>query len=58
MFSTMTKFHSFGQCNYWIEYIKDYSFSHFIDQNIYLDDIKNKCNFSSVLTHNMGIIIF
>ena len=54
LFSGLTKSHSFGLCNYCKEPIEDFSFSYFIDQNIYLDNIYNKCNFKSVLSQNLG----
>ena len=53
LFSGMTKSLSYGRCKYCQEYIKDYCFSYFIDQNIYLDDININCNFSSVLSQNL-----
>ena len=54
LFSGLIKSHSFGLCNYCKEQIEDFSFSYFIDQNIYLDNIYNKCNFKSVLSQNLG----
>ncbi len=55
IFSGLTKSHSFGLCNYCKEPIENFSFSYFIDQNIYLDNIYNKFNFKSVLSINLGI---
>jgi ubiquitin C-terminal hydrolase len=54
LFSGLTKSHSFGSCIYCKESIEEFSFSYFIDQNIYLDKINDKCNFKSVLSENFG----
>ncbi len=55
LFSGITKSHSFGKCPKCRELINNYSFSYFIDQNIYLDECKNKeYYFSEVLRKNIG----
>jgi ubiquitin C-terminal hydrolase len=53
LFSGLTKSHSFGKCKYCKESIEDFSFCYFIDQNIYLDNIYDGCNFKSVLSKNL-----
>ena len=54
IFSGITKSHSFKICDICKGYINNISFSYFIDQNIYLDEInsKSKCRFSDVLRKN------
>ena len=54
LFSGLSKSHSFGICKFCKESIEDFSFSYFIDQNVYLDNIYNKCDFKSVLSKNLG----
>ena len=56
IFSCITKTHSSGKCPKCEEKIDDYSFSYFIDQNLYLDEFydKYKCKFSEVLKANIG----
>ena len=54
IFSIITKSHSYGACPKCREKIDNYSFSYFIDQNMYLDEFYNKCKFSDVLKANMG----
>lgn len=50
----MTKSHSYGVCPRCREKIDNYSFSYFIDQNMYLDEFNYKCQFSDVLKANIG----
>ena len=52
IFSGMTKSHSQGRCNRCNNNIDEFSFSYFIDQNLYLDNIKYKCDFKRVLNEN------
>ena len=54
LFTTVSKNHSYGICNYCKKYNEDYSFCYFIDQNIYLDNIPRTCNFSELLFTNIG----
>ena len=56
IFSGMTKSHSYGKCPNCKEIIDDYSFSYFIDQNIYLDEFhkRSQVEFSEVLKANIG----
>ena len=54
LFSGMTKCHSYGRCPRCGEKIDNYSFSYFIDQNMYLDEFEYKCKFSDVLKANIG----
>ena len=54
LFSGMTKCHSYGICPRCGEKINNYSFSYFIDQNMYLDEFDYKCKFSDVLKANIG----
>ena len=54
IFSGITKSHSYGTCPICREKIDNYSFSYFIDQNMYLDEFFNKCEFSDVLKANIG----
>ena len=54
IFSGITKSHSYGECPNCKEKIDDYSFSYFIDQNMYLDEFHYRCNFSDVLKANKG----
>jgi ubiquitin C-terminal hydrolase len=54
LFSVITKSHSFGDCSHCKHLINDYSFSYYIDQNMYLDEIDRDCNFSDVLYANLG----
>ena len=54
IFSGITKSHSKGRCFYCQKQIEDYSFSYFIDQNMYLDEINARCKFSDVLKSNIG----
>ena len=54
IFSGITKSHSKGRCSYCQERIDNYSFSYFIDQSIYLDEISSRSNFSEVLKVNIG----
>ncbi len=54
LFSGISKSHSYGKCENCNKNIFDYSFSYFIDQNIYLDNIQKSCNFSKVLFDNIG----
>ena len=56
IFSGIAKSHSYGECKFCNEHIEEYCFNYFIDQNIYLDDIPNKCDFSNVLFENFGKI--
>jgi len=53
IFSGITKSYSKGRCrcNHDIE---NYSFSYFIDLNLYLDEIDYRCRFSDVLNSNIG----
>lgn len=53
LFSGISKSHSKNLCIYCKELINEYSFSYFIDQNLYLDEIKtDSCKFSEVLKKN------
>ena len=54
IFSGMTKSHSYGKCPNCKTKIDNYSFSYFIDQNMYLDEFYNRCKFSEVLKANIG----
>jgi ubiquitin C-terminal hydrolase len=54
IFSGISKSHSFGNCPKCYHKIDDYSFSYFIDQNIYLDEFYQECKFSDVLKANLG----
>ena len=53
IFSGITKSYSQGKCQC-KTIIDNYSFSYFIDLNIYLDEIDSNCNFSDVLYSNIG----
>ena len=54
IFSGITKSHSLKNCDFCKGYINNISFSYFIDQNIYLDEInsQSKWRFSDVLRKN------
>lgn len=54
IFSGITKSYSQGRCRC-SQYIENYSFSYFIDLNLYLDEIDYRCKFSDVLNSNIGI---
>ena len=54
IFSCINKTHSAGKCPKCGEKIDNYSFSYFIDQNMYLDEFYNRCKFSEVLKANIG----
>ena len=56
IFSGISKSHSFGICPKCRHEIDDYSFTYFIDQIIYLDEIKiyTEMHFSDVLKINLG----
>ena len=54
LFSGMIKSYSKGKCKRCKKNIENYSFSYFIDQNLYLDEIDASCNFSYVLNANIG----
>ena len=54
IFSGMTKSHSNGKCPNCYRKIDNYSFSYFIDQNIYLDEFQTECEFKDVLEANLG----
>ncbi len=54
LFSGITKSHSKGKCPKCREKIDNYSFSYFIDQNMYLDEFDSDCEFSDVLEANIG----
>ena len=54
LFSGINKSHSTGQCDYCGRDIEEFSFCYFIDLNIYLDKINNRCKFSEVLDKNMN----
>ena len=56
LFTGIYKYHSYGICQYCKLKYEDYSFSYFIDQNIYLDNVPKICNFSKVLFENIGKI--
>lgn len=56
LFSGISKSHSYGKCQLCNKYIEEYSFSYFIDQNIYLDNIPDNIDFSRVLFENLGNI--
>ena len=54
LFSGITKYVSFGQCQRCNEKINFYTFNYFIDQQIYLNEFKRKgYNFSFVLKENI-----
>jgi ubiquitin C-terminal hydrolase len=54
LFTGINKFHSTGICQHCQMKNEDFSFSYFIDQNIYLDEINEKSYFSKVLFENIG----
>ena len=54
LFSGISKFYSYGKCQNCGENIEDYSFSYFIDQNIYIDNNYKNYDFSSLLLENLG----
>ena len=54
IFSGITKSFSTGRCKNCKKTIDNYSFSYFIDLNLYLDEIDYKCDFSDVLNSNIG----
>ena len=54
IFSGITKSYSQGKCKC-RKLIEQYSFSFFIDLNLYLDEINYRCSFSEVLKQNIGI---
>ena len=55
IFSGITKSFSHGKCKYCNNTIDNYSFSYFIDLNLYLDDIDEyNCSFADVLDSNIG----
>ena len=54
IFSGITKSYSEGKCKYCKTKIDNYSFSYFIDFNLYLDEINSDCYFSKVLNSNIG----
>jgi len=54
VFSGITKSYSKVECPYCHNKIENYSFNHFIDQNIYLDTFKNQTKFSIALKENLG----
>ena len=54
IFSGITKSYSFGKCKCGNK-IEQYSFSFFIDLNLYLDEINYRCSFSEVLKKNIGM---
>ena len=54
LFSVISKSHSHGKCPFFHQFNEDFSFSYFIGQNIYLDNMPNKCDFSEVLYQNIG----
>ena len=56
LFTGIYKYHSYGICQYCNLNNEDYSFSYFIDQNIYLDNVPKICNFSKILFENIGKI--
>lgn len=54
LFTSISKYHSYGICKYCHEKNEEFSFSYNIDQIIYLENIQKKCNFSKVLFENLG----
>jgi ubiquitin C-terminal hydrolase len=54
IFSGISKSHSKGKCPKCKAKIDNYSFSYFIDQNMYLDEFDSDCDFSDVLEANIG----
>ena len=54
IFSIISKSYIHGKCMTCHREIKEYSFHQYIDQNIYLDNIKGKMYFSEVLKENAG----
>ena len=54
IFSGISKNYSKERCNICGFLIEEYSYYYFIDQNIYLDGIYSKCNFSDILKKNFG----
>ena len=56
IFSGLSESHSKGKCPYCKQVIDKYSYNFFIDQIIYLDDLrKDKYNFKDILNENLGI---
>ena len=53
LFTIITKSHSQGKCKFCNNFIEDFSYSYFIDQNIYLDNIQEKSKFSEILYKNI-----
>lgn len=55
IFSGITKSYSQGRCKYCNRTIDNYSYSYFIDLNLYLDEIDGyNCSFAEVLDSNIG----
>lgn len=54
IFSGILKINLIGKCSCCGAIINDYSFSSFVDQQIYLDSFKTKCKFIDVLKKNIG----
>ena len=54
LFSGISKYYSYGICTKCKENIEEYSFSYFLDQNIYLDNMPKSCSFSNLLFNNLG----
>ena len=54
IFSGILKINITGICPNCGTKINDYSFSHFVDQILYLDSFSSKCKFSEVLEKNIG----
>ena len=54
IFSGITKSYSYGKCKC-KQKIEQYSFSFFIDLNLYLDEIDYDCSFTEVLKQNIGM---
>ena len=55
IFSVLTESHSQGNCPYCNQIINKYSYNFFIDQIIYLDDLKkDKYKFKDILNGNLG----
>ena len=55
LFSNMTKSFSKDNCKYCHKDIQNFSFSYYIDYNLYLDEIRSyRCDFSHILDLNIG----
>lgn len=55
IFSGILRIHLYGKCQNCNKEVNDYSFSSFVDQQIYLNSCHSKCTFSEVLRKNFGL---